>query len=1159
MAVIVSDSLIPSRDNTPLDKRSKITSKSELYTVEKPNEGLLIYIEDEKTTYQVTSLQWDDNEYKYYITEQDIAPLSGGANVYFSEDGIAPENINTIWVDGADNQSIDESTFDRIRTELNKLSNRISNIEYAFDVKLDSGDTTYYKGSELAAIPGVQPETQFDLMLSFTYDGNEFSFAKSQYDGQDIRNLGTRFEFEKDDAVVLSHTWTDSSVFFDSSHTRCSITSMNYIEFDKFTLYNNDSIVYQADLSSSAMLTDEPEWAGKLQPNVHHICIKRALTEQSLQNYKPQDGELVYSMTTNKLYIGNDGRLGTIGGSASSNDNVTSNYIDLYGPDGTTIYRITINEKGEVVAKLKSFYDNPEQQAGVAGTTNLIALKISMAYAGPANANENSSNSCSHSFIELYNAGISAISLNGVSLCLGTSSWQKTIPLTGSIPAGCCYLVRLNPVSNISNSSTKIKIDKYDLDAYAIDNEIKITSAGFKAYLQIGNSKPKQAVWDSANNKVNASIVGYIDLLGVRNRTASLSNETDEAELKTGESVPEMIGDQIGVYRQMFGDLNSTVPAATAYKGTGDTNNTIKDFRSFDCSTNISPITGLKMWDIENFKPWCTKDGKKTMYQFKNKFKSDKPNMPTMSIGEVPSTRRFNWISTRNGVEKLYYRLIGQTSWGNGIVSDSEANYNDLNISNSDDNVQFIVHKASIKGLTAGTYEWCVGNIDSDYISDTYTFVITQESLNPNGKFRFCQVSDQQGWTFGEYEPWNLAWKQIIKAFNSENNNVFPYTGASVGQGIEFLLNTGDMTQNGLRPAEWIDYYNCAQGITNVAQMNCVGNNDLCPGIDEFGEASNKVNPDTFIYFYNYEYSNNSEEQNLQKIDGNFMKSVYAFDYGCAHFICLNSNNYIEEQKAWFNKHIENLNAREIQPKWRIVYVHDAPFNIMTKSPNNTDNANFYVGLETKSPGGGLRDTKMNQRDNKDTSKRFSWSRLFESANIDVVLSGHKHTYSRTYPLIENTTDNRLSDPSINVNGFEVNPWEPLMNKVVDLNGYTDTNVNVNGENKKGVIYVMSQATGFKLQSNKDIPCPGIPWLAKYFEGTIKGDSISVNGSQKAPTFIIWDITDTTLTMNAYQVPNLTTGAYWDTFGNGDKNTKLNEMDVDIEHPIDTFKLFKSN
>ena len=977
MAVIVSDSLIPSRDNTPLDKRSKVTTRSELSTVEKPTEGLLIYIEDEKTTYQVTSVQWDDDNYKYYITENDITPL-GGANIYFSEDGIAPEDINTIWVDGADNQQLDESTFDKIRTELNKLNNRISNIEYAFDVKLDSGDTTYYKGSELATVPGVQPETQFDLVLSFTYDGNEFSFAKSQYDGEDIRNLGTRFELKDNDSTVVSRIWEDPTVFFNSDHTRCSSTAMNYTKFDKFVLYNIDQIVYQADLSSSAMLSEEPEWAGKLQPNVHHICIKRALTEQSLQSYKPQDGELVYSMATNKLYIGNAGRLGTIGGTSGGSDNITANYIDLLATDNITTYRISIDPQGNLIIRNKSEYDNPEQKPGVAGSTNLIPLKISMVYAGPSDSTANSSNVCSHSFVELYNAGVSTISLNGVSLCIGTSSWQKLIPLTGSIPAGCCYLIRLNPVSDISNSSTKIKIDKYDLDAYAIDNEIKLTSAGFKLYLQIGNSAPTQSVWDAANNKVSANIVGYIDLLGMRHRNAASANASDEAEVKTGESVPAMLGDSIGVYRQMFGDLNSNVPAATAYIGTGDTNNNIKDFRSFSYSSNISPITGLEMWNVEDFKPWCTKDGKKNMYQFKNKFKSNKPNMPTVSIGEVPSTRRFNWISTANREEKLYYRLKGQNSWGAGILSDSETNYNDLSISNSDDNISFRVHKVSIKDLTAGTYEWCVGNIDSNYISDVYTFVVTEESLKANGKFRFCQVSDQQGWTFGEYEPWNLAWKQILKAFNSNSNTQFPYVGASVGEGIEFLLNTGDMTQNGLRPAEWIDYYNCAQGVANVAQMNCVGNNDLCPGIDEFGEASNKVNPDTFIYFYNYEYSNDKSEQDLQKIDGKFMKSVYAFDYGCAHFICLNSNNYIEEQKAWFNKHIENLNAREVQPKWRIVYLHDAPFNIMTKSPSNTDNADFYVGLETKSPGGGLRDTKMNQRTTK--GKEFTWSRLFESA-----------------------------------------------------------------------------------------------------------------------------------------------------------------------------------
>ncbi|MGM9531347.1 hypothetical protein [Intestinibacter sp.] len=39
------------------------------------------------------------------------------------------------------------------------------------------------------------------------------------------------------------------------------------------------------------------------------------------------------------------------------------------------------------------------------------------------------------------------------------------------------------------------------------------------------------------------------------------------------------------------------------------------------------------------------------------------------------------------------------------------------------------------------------------------------------------------------------------------------------------------MTQNGMRPSEWLDYYNQASSyLPNIAQMNTVGNNDLCPG-----------------------------------------------------------------------------------------------------------------------------------------------------------------------------------------------------------------------------------------------------------------------------------------------------------------------------------------
>ena len=42
------------------------------------------------------------------------------------------------------------------------------------------------------------------------------------------------------------------------------------------------------------------------------------------------------------------------------------------------------------------------------------------------------------------------------------------------------------------------------------------------------------------------------------------------------------------------------------------------------------------------------------------------------------------------------------------------------------------------------------------------------------------------------------------------------------------LINTGDMTQNGTRINEWLDYYDGGRNLfDHLEQMNCVGNNDL--------------------------------------------------------------------------------------------------------------------------------------------------------------------------------------------------------------------------------------------------------------------------------------------------------------------------------------------
>ncbi|MGM9531343.1 hypothetical protein [Intestinibacter sp.] len=161
-SIKVSGSLYPSVPDTPLDERSRIESLSELDSIRNPHEGLVIYVKDIKKTYVVKNVNYDEDNERFYITDKDISSI-GGAEVFFSE-GVEPEDINTIWVDDADSSSmLDETLFSKIRTELNKLSNRISDIEYAFDVKLDSGDTTYYKGSDLSNIAGVSPETDYDI------------------------------------------------------------------------------------------------------------------------------------------------------------------------------------------------------------------------------------------------------------------------------------------------------------------------------------------------------------------------------------------------------------------------------------------------------------------------------------------------------------------------------------------------------------------------------------------------------------------------------------------------------------------------------------------------------------------------------------------------------------------------------------------------------------------------------------------------------------------------------------------------------------------------------------------------------------------------------------------------------------------------------------
>src|SRR5262249_11176020 len=92
----------------------------------------------------------------------------------------------------------------------------------------------------------------------------------------------------------------------------------------------------------------------------------------------------------------------------------------------------------------------------------------------------------------------------------------------------------------------------------------------------------------------------------------------------------------------------------------------------------------------------------------------------------------------------------------------------------------------------------------------------------------------------------------------------------------------------------------------------------------------------------------------------------YSFDHGDVHFLCLDSNRYIDPNDAALQEWIAaDLSATDAV--WTFVVFHHPPFN---------------VGDE-----------------HYEVQHMRMLARLFESLGVDVVLSGHEHNYQRSRPI----------------------------------------------------------------------------------------------------------------------------------------------------------------
>lgn len=883
------------------------------------------------------------------------------------------------------------------------------------------------------------------------------------------------------------------------------------------------------------LLSDDDPSADGFEPNTRAVRASWCTQKELQDNFKKViDYQLVITIDTKRLYTKIDGNPVNLSGSSSGGGGGSIDYealdkletIGLIAPDGQ-VWRVKVNNNGSLVVYKKELDTKQAEPTGgqidpntgwvYVTTLFLQKLYINSLYCGGITSNEYSYNPCSHNFVELSNLTNNDISLNGLSLQYGTEGgdWE-VLPLWGSIKRGSTFLIRGAQCSVMDVNTTRIKVEHYDMEWRANDGKlIKFDNKKAKFFLTWGDEpSPVNNPYSNATSPVRVS-KGYIDLVGLQILNAGDADKVDAAE---NTPYGYLSSNYLFTKYYTMDNVNQATKALSA-------RNNANDMYFVNLEADVIPR-------VDSYTPRASFENKNIFFN-KTLLNHNKPNKVTITLGRrgtgPDATRCFNWVSVGYYDEYLFWRKEGDAAWTKTESFKNETGvrkyYNRIRAITTD-GTPFTTHKAIIHNLNKGTYEYYVAREESgEYRSETYKFIIVDEDDAIN--FSYFQTSDQQGFNWDEYQVWKIAADYMYKTYERDIEN-----GT-----IAFMINTGDMTQNGNRINEWLDYDDARRSLYKLPEMVTVGNNDLTPAnvyvLGDGGDNS-KINATNISFFYCYEMD--EENPPVFNIQGKeiFVESLYSFNYGKTHFVCVNSEissnterdvygldpqkvvyDYI---KQWCDKDLERIPAGT---QHRVAYCHEMPFTIITQ---NLINSFYWDGTEDNNV------ERSGSRLNFNTSSANSYwfSKFLQNNNYKLCMGGHKHTYSCSYPILEN--DGNSMKPIIQVTSSllrsNFNSEElyeetegslrgqkfPLFwrnNNTFDMVKHLCTFELV--DKITAPTYIMNQATGYKHTSNKELPSPNTPWLRYFYPASItinsKTDVVAkVNAGQRYPFYINYNV-----------------------------------------------------
>ncbi len=314
-------------------------------------------------------------------------------------------------------------------------------------------------------------------------------------------------------------------------------------------------------------------------------------------------------------------------------------------------------------------------------------------------------------------------------------------------------------------------------------------------------------------------------------------------------------------------------------------------------------------------------------------------------------------------------------------------------------------HELELTNLNSNSiYYYDIANSNSILINGSNDLYFkTHPTIGSEGSYKF--------WVLGDCGTGNADQRNVRDAY-------YNHIGNNHTDGILFL---GD---NAYNSGEDLEYQNAIfenmyeDKLKNSIAWSCLGNHD--------GYTANS-NSQTGPYFDIFSFPTNGESGGV----ASGTEAYYSFDYGNIHFIVLDS--YGTNRAAgttmwnWAQNDIQNTNQ-----DWIIAFWHHPPYS---KGSHNSDDPQYDLNL-------------IDMREN--------FLPMLEDNGVDLVLSGHSHSYERSYYINGHYGYSGSFDPS---------------QHIVGENGSGDGQTNGDGAyvrtsptSNEGAVYVVAGSSG-KIQT----------------------------------------------------------------------------------------------